>query len=80
VYKLFFYVLCAFIAAMVVCLIIMIVLYIFQCNGIARSFGLGGGFTVGLIFLPFIFYAIIAFDSNIAYVGRGEDKPEIGKV
>jgi hypothetical protein len=58
----------------------MIVLYILQCKGIARSFGLGGGFTVGLIFLPFIFYAIIAFDSNIAYVGRGEDKTEIGKV
>lgn len=34
----------------------------------ARSFGQGVGFTVGLIFLGFIFYPLIAF-GNIHYVG-----------
>jgi hypothetical protein len=29
--------------------------------GLARNFGKGGGFVVGLIFLPFIFYPILAF-------------------
>lgn len=29
--------------------------------GVAEKFGKGGGFAVGLIFLPFIFYPILAF-------------------
>ncbi len=28
---------------------------------IARNFGKGGGFAVGMIFLPFVFYPILAF-------------------
>lgn len=34
-----------------------ILLYI----AIAKNFGKGGGFAVGLIFLPFIFFLILAF-------------------
>ena len=29
--------------------------------GLAKAFGRGAGFVVGLIFLPFIFYLILAF-------------------
>jgi hypothetical protein len=39
---------------------------------LAKSFGKGGGFGVGLFFLPFIFYPILGFGSA-TYVGpRGE--------
>jgi len=30
----------------------------------AKAFGKGTGFAIGMIFLPFIFYAILAFDSS----------------
>ena len=40
-------------------LIIEIMIYI----AIANKFGKGGGFVVGLIFLPFIFFPILAFGS-----------------
>ena len=33
-------------------------------NRISHSFGRGTGFTVGLVFLPFIFYPILAFGSS----------------
>jgi ABC-type sulfate transport system permease subunit len=31
---------------------------------LARSFGKGGGFVVGMIFFPFIFYPILAFGDS----------------
>ncbi|MCG2679668.1 MAG: DUF5684 domain-containing protein [Kiritimatiellae bacterium] len=34
----------------------------------AKAFNKGGGFAVGLIFLPFIFYPILAF-GNATYQG-----------
>ena len=34
----------------------------------AKSFGRGAGFGVGLVFLPFIFYAILGFGSAV-YIG-----------
>ena len=40
-----------------------IVLEIMVLVGIANKFGKGGGFAVGLIFLPFIFFPILAFGS-----------------
>jgi hypothetical protein len=43
----------------VVNLIIIIVL----CVDIAKNFGKGVGFALGLVFLPFIFYPILAFGS-----------------
>lgn len=37
----------------------------------AQNFGKGAGFVVGLIFLPFIFYPILAF-SDAQYIGAGD--------
>ncbi len=39
--------------------VINIVFAIMMINLLAKSFGKGSGFTVGLIFLPFIFYPIL---------------------
>jgi hypothetical protein len=39
-------------------------------NGIAKSFGKGGGFTVGLLLLPFVFFPILGFGSA-RYLGPG---------
>jgi hypothetical protein len=38
-----------------------IVLLIMTFNGISQAFGKGAGFTVGLVFLPMIFWPILAF-------------------
>ena len=43
--------------------IVNIVIGIMALAGLADNFGKGGGFVVGLIFLPFIFYPILAFGS-----------------
>ena len=40
---------------------------------LAKSFGKDTGFAVGLMFLPMIFYAILAFDRTIQYVGPAGD-------
>jgi ABC-type sulfate transport system permease subunit len=45
-----------------------IIVGIIVAIAIAKAFGKGGGFAVGLIFLPFIFYPILGFGSA-AYVG-----------
>jgi hypothetical protein len=37
---------------------------------LAKSFGHGGGFTVGLVLLPYIFILILAFGSS-QYIGPG---------
>jgi hypothetical protein len=42
------------------------VMYVIIQFGIARRFGKGGLFAVGLIFLPFVFYPILAF-GNASY-------------
>lgn len=36
---------------------------------LAKSFGKGSGFAIGLLLLSLIFYAIMAFDKNITYQG-----------
>ena len=41
-------------------IIVMILLYV----NLAKAFGKGGGFAVGLLFLNIIFMAILAFDSS----------------
>jgi len=38
-----------------------IVIAILVLSGISRNFGKGTGFTLGLIFLPFIFFPILGF-------------------
>lgn len=45
-----------------------IIIGIMLALGLAESFGKGAGFAIGLIFLPFIFYPILAFGSA-QYVG-----------
>ncbi|HXP49957.1 MAG TPA: DUF5684 domain-containing protein, partial [Bacteroidia bacterium] len=43
-----------------------------QClNLLSKSFGKDTGFTIGLFFLPVVFYPILAFNKNIKYVGPG---------
>ena len=46
-----------------------IVFYILGCVGFAKAFGRSGGFAVGLIFLPFVFFPIVGFSKEIQYVG-----------
>jgi hypothetical protein len=56
---------------MAVTVIAIFIFRILQCIGLANSFGLSGGYAAGLIFLPHIFYSILAFSSNIMYRGGG---------
>ncbi len=47
-----------------------IIVLIVKINvALAKSFGKGTGFALGLIFLSPIFHAILAFDKSIVYVG-----------
>ena len=39
------------------------IFYIILCLDVAKRFGKGGGFAVGLILLPFIFFPILGFGS-----------------
>ncbi len=48
--------------------IVSFVIWIILALALARVFGKGGGFGVGLIFLPFIFIPILAFGAA-QYVG-----------
>lgn len=51
-----------------------IVVLILVSIAIAKNFGKGGGFAVGLILLPIIFFPILAF-SDAAYVGSTCESP-----
>jgi hypothetical protein len=44
--------------------IVNFVIYLIIMYDLAKSFGHGIGFTVGLIFLPFIFYLVLGFGSS----------------
>jgi len=54
---------------MLIPLVNIVILFIVY-NDISKSFGHGLGFTLGLIFLPFIFWLILAF-SSARYIGPG---------
>jgi hypothetical protein len=41
-----------------------VVFAIMMIHGLSVRFGHGGGFTVGLLFIPLIFYPILAFGSS----------------
>ena len=51
--------------------IVSIVVSILMVIGIGKNFGKGAGFIIGMIFLPFIFYPILAFGSA-EYIGPVE--------
>lgn len=41
--------------------IVNVIIYIITLSGISTGFGKGIGFTIGLFFLPFIFFPILGF-------------------
>ena len=43
---------------------------IWSLNMVVKNFGKDAGFTVGCLFLPYIFFPILAF-GNAQYVGQG---------
>ncbi|NML41445.1 hypothetical protein HHL17_29910 [Chitinophaga sp. G-6-1-13] len=53
--------------------VVNIVFAIMAMDLLSKSFGKGLGFTLGLIFLGYIFIAIIAFDRTIVYQGPAGD-------
>ncbi|MFP9097538.1 DUF5684 domain-containing protein [Flavobacterium sp. RHBU_24] len=57
-----------------------IIFAIWAINLLSKSFGKSEGFTIGLLFLPYIFYPILAFDKSIQYIygNNGDDINEIG--
>lgn len=55
--------------------IVNIVLGIMVINDLSKSFGHGIGFTLGLLFLPFIFLPILAFGGS-QYVGPAAAKQQ----
>lgn len=46
-----------------------IVILIILLHGLSKSFGQGTGFTLGLLFLGFIFIPMMALKNDIKYVG-----------
>ena len=48
-----------------------LVIAIMILNQLSKSFGQSAGFTVGLLFVPIIFYPILAFSKSMKYVGPG---------
>lgn len=61
----------AYLAALipVVGFIVVIAIDILQAYGLSKAFGKSIGFTIGLILLPFIFYAILGLGSS-EYIGK----------
>lgn len=51
--------------------IVNVVFYILLSLKIARAFGMGTGFGIGLILLPYVFYIILGF-SDAKYLGPEE--------
>jgi hypothetical protein len=50
---------------------------IWTLNVFVKSFGKSSGYALGVIFLPFIFLPMMAFDKNTVYVGPGGVKDEV---
>ncbi len=61
----------ALLAVLAVALVVSIaslIISVILCISIAKAFGRSGWFGVGLLFVPVVFWAILAFDSTIEYV------------
>ncbi len=56
------------------CFIIMVII----SNSLARNFGKGIGFTLGLLFFPYVFYPIMAFDNGIVYLPNMQSYGQYG--
>lgn len=56
---------------MLILAIALVIIHIFRSIGLAASFELSGGYVLGLIFVPVIFYLIIGFSDNMRYYGPG---------
>jgi len=70
----------AFVIVMLLSAVAFILLIIFKiivCVGLSKNFGKGAGHGVGLFFLPYIFYPLLAFSSSIEYVGGYGDVPPV---
>jgi hypothetical protein len=50
--------------------IVNIILMVMMYHGLSLNFGKGAGFTVGLVFLPFVFFPILAFGGTYAPVNH----------
>lgn len=57
------------------CAIAMLVFNIIFSVKLAKAFGKSGGFAVGLIFLPFVFYMILGCGKD-PYLGKGAPAPQ----
>jgi hypothetical protein len=53
-----------------------VIFMIMAYNEVAKKFGKEAGFTVGLIFLPFIFWPILGFGDSV-YMGQGLTNNEL---
>jgi len=49
---------------------IQLIWIIWTLNLFVKRFGKSSGYTVGIIFLPFIFLPLLAFSKNTVYVGE----------
>ena len=56
---------------LIILAIALVIIHIFRSIGLAASFELSGGYVLGLILVPVIFYLIIGFSDNIRYYGPG---------
>lgn len=54
--------------------VVNIVYAIWMINLLSKSFGKSEGWTIGLLFLPLIFYPIMAFDKSIQYIYHKNDE------
>ncbi len=61
----------------VVAAIAMVVGWVLVLNDTSKSFGHGGGFTVGLFFLPVVFFPVLGFDQN-SYLGPAGPEGRVG--
>ena len=50
--------------------VVNVVVWIVLTNDLAKAFGKGVGWTLGMLFLGFVFYPILGFGSD-PYLGRG---------